>query len=275
MFYSFGEVLFDCFDDVRVMGGAAFNVAAHLASLGSQVTLISAVGNDRSGEEIINEITKRGIGSSFVKKIDNADTGKVMVTVDQQGLASYEILFPVAWDFIDFEKSYEQDSYLIFGTLALRNGESRAALMRNFEKFSKRVFDINLRPPYYSKELIDRLVKNVHVLKLNEDELNILCEYYQLSREEVVSELFNSECLEIMLITKGAEGAELLSKDGERLHKKPGYVEIVDTVGCGDAFLAGFLHHYYTNKDSLEESLARAINLSEKVAAQRGAVPFC
>jgi fructokinase len=273
MFYSFGEVLFDCFKDSKVLGGAAFNLAAHLSHLGSEVALISAVGQDAEGEEILKEIKQRGIKSQYVKVCEDLITGRVDVKVDAKGIPSYDILYPVAWDYIDFEISPQENSFLVFGTLALRSEMSRQSLITNLKNFSTRIFDVNLREPFYTPDLIIQFLDKVEVMKLNEDELDILCRFFQLEEEDMIRKLFSTENLEMVLITKGKEGATVILKDGRRYSQKPQMVEVVDTVGCGDSFLAGYLHYYYTKKVGPEEALDQAIKISTMVATQRGAMP--
>ena len=273
MFYSFGEVLFDYFEDTKVLGGAAFNLAAHLSHLGSEVALVSAVGKDNDGKEIQEELKIRSIDSRYFQVIEGAPTGRVNVVVDSNGIPSYDILHPVAWDFIDCEIKPQINSYLVFGTLALRNSVSRHSLIRNLSKFSIRIFDVNLREPYYTPELVLQFLDQVELIKLNEDEWNLLCNIFSLSKEMLTEKLFLSGRLDMILITKGKEGAELINRKREHYSRSPQVVEVVDTVGCGDSFLAGFLHYYYTKKATIDEALEKAIKISAIVASQRGAMP--
>ncbi len=272
MYYSFGETLWDVFGKDKVMGGAAFNVAAHLRKLGAQAILISGIGDDANGQEILSILNKRDMATSCIYITQEHPTGIVQVKLDSQGIPSYDIVYPSAWDFIKFEGEVPNNSTLIFGTLALRNSVSRDTLMMIKDKFSRKVFDINLRKPFYDEKVIINGLIDCNILKINDEEMLLLAQYMNVSEDNVIQYLFEKFSISLIIQTLGSKGAEISTTDGKRFKAQPPQVQVVDTVGCGDSFLAGFLYFYDTTHD-IQHALDKAVKLSSLVASKRGAVP--
>jgi fructokinase len=269
-FYCFGEALWDVYPDGAVAGGASLNVAGHLASMGKRVELITGVGDDSEGEDLIKFCRKHHIGIDFVTINDVYPTGKVLVSL-KNGHPSYEIKESVAWDHILFDGKPEDNSVLLFGSLALRNEDSRSTLFNMVDSFKFKVFDLNLRLNYYADELILTCLQYCDILKINEDE-RLYLDRLLGSRDDVtLTRLFEEFHISLVLITRGADGAEAISAT-EKFFAPAKAVEAIDTVGCGDAFLACFVNHYYSGK-TIAYSLEKAVELSGFIATKRGALP--
>jgi fructokinase len=274
----FGEVLWDLLPRGKVIGGAPFNVAAHLRNLGVPAFFLSRVGPDEWGREIGQWLMKKKIPAHWIQTDPLHSTGTVKVTLDQQHQALYEIVFPVAWDFIEETDEMislvESSCAFVFGSLACRHSVSRSTLFGLLEKAPLKVFDVNLRSPFYSKELIESLLVKADLVKMNADELAILAEWFKTGNErleEQMTFLKKSFSLDTILVTKGGDGAVLLNNDG--FFQSPGFkVRVADTVGSGDSFLAGFLKNHLAGK-SIRESLTYAGALGALVAMHHGANP--
>ena len=179
-FYTFGEILWDCLPSGRHAGGAPFNVAAHLVQLGVSASLISAIGQDPLGDEILKVAEDKGVNTQFVTRARiGLPTGTVLVTVDANGNASYELVQPVAWDEIrvlpEALEAVAQARALIFGSLAGRSPYNLDQLNRLLEiEGPMKFFDVNLRPPFANPELVMDIAKRADVIKLNDDEVGKL-----------------------------------------------------------------------------------------------------
>lgn len=272
--YCFGELLWDCFPDKEILGGAPFNVAHRLYELGAEVTMLSAVGNDARGKSALEHLVKKGLSIAHVSMLSDLPTGNVKVTLDKQGSASYQIAKGVAWDFIDIKKLPEIDrSILVFGSLALRDAFNRKQLEALLEKVEYALFDINLRPPHYDLDYLVSLLPKCDAIKLNEEELPIVLETLKLSGkslEDQLKELAVKVQIETICVTLGSRGAVLWHQGSFYSH--PGFVsKVVDTVGAGDSFLAGFIFSFYVNQQSPQDALAVGCALGSLVASKAGA----
>ncbi|MVT06964.1 carbohydrate kinase family protein [Chitinophaga tropicalis] len=277
----FGEVLWDILPDRSLPGGAPMNVAYHLQRLSIPTAMISSVGNDEKGEALLEVMAQYGLTRDFIQQDPTYETGKVYARVSPVDPLEmkYEIVKPVAWDYISdippLQALMRQsgNNYLVFGSLAARNEVSRNTLLSLLEGDRTLVFDVNLRHPYYSKELITELMHHCHILKINEEELTHISSWHQWpdNMEERAKALSVSYSIPTIIITRGAKGAALL-KDGT-FYRHPGYkVTVADTIGSGDAFLAGFL--YSTIKGSKpEECLSFAAALGALIASYHGGCP--
>ena len=172
--YCFGEVLFDVYQATKLPGGAPMNVALHLLKQGKESSLISKVGEDKNGLELIEFIKDRGGSTDLIQRSSTYETGTVNVKISDKGNASYLINEPVAWDFIDFDASLEKRvtpyDFLVYGSLAVRNQHSFETLRNLLDLDVQKVFDVNLREPYYTDSKIELLIEKADILKLNEDE---------------------------------------------------------------------------------------------------------
>ena len=273
----FGEVLFDGLPSGPVVGGAPLNVALHLHQWGVPVKMASSIGADAPGEMLLQFLSSRNFPIDGLVIDEARPTGWVDVAVDAQGQPSYTICAPSAWDAIPFDpKLAASSSVVVFGSLAMRHAKSRESVSRYFEEISYRIFDINLRPPFVEWTIIESFMQNVEVLKLNRNELG---EYLMHKGLESVQsdnqDLYQFAKLfpkvQHILITDGEHGAYAFS-DHTLWHHPIKPCDIVDTVGCGDAFLAGFLWGQAQNCH-IEKALRYATAAASAVAASNGATP--
>lgn len=273
---AIGEVLWDCFGDDRVMGGAPLNVAYHLTVLGRKANMISSIGNDDLGKEALDKISSLGISIDDIQLDQNLPTGKVNVTLNEKKSPSYEIVQPVAWDNIKKEEiqSINEPFALIFGTLAQRNENSRDAIRSLWGKAALKIYDVNLRPPFTTKEIVLDSLKNADVVKLNDDELITIGKWHDLEETDlkdigmVLVEKYN---LDVLLVTLGPNGAWCITEEGY-FRCEGVKVEVADTVGAGDAFLASVINDYL-NLEPWQDILEKANKLGAKVASLKGATP--
>ena len=272
-----GEVLWDALPEGLFLGGAPFNVACHLRMLGENVTICSSVGSDVLGEQVIKRAKQKSLDTSFIQINSDYQTGIVNVTLDVAKNASYEIVEPVAWDFIEpnnilLEEIAESD-YLVFGTLAQRNVISRKTIeqLRSFGKIN--IYDVNLRPPFNDINVIEKSLKSADIVKMNEDELKQLVAWFNLREnfESGITDLANKFNCSTVCITKGNKGSAIFRNN--KLTQQEGFnVKVKDTIGAGDSFLAALIHgiiNEQTNEDILKFSNA----VGAYVASKKGAIP--
>jgi len=272
-----GEVLWDALPDGLFLGGAAFNVACHLHALGEPVRFASRVGDDELGREIRRRMERAGLATDLVQTDPDLETGFVAVRLDARGSPTFEILAPSAWDRIEAAPALldaaRSAKALVFGSLAQRDAASRETIRRLLALDLKRVFDVNLRPPFDRREVVLECLARAHVLKLNDGEWATVCDWLGMPADlprgaENLSARFG---LETLCVTRGAAGAALWHRG--RLVEHPGFqVETVDAVGAGDSFLAALIAGLLRGRDPsivLDEANA----LGAYVASHRGATP--
>lgn len=277
----FGEVLWDILPGKTLPGGAPMNVAYHLQKLSVPTAMISSIGDDEPGQRLLEILEQHKLTTEYIQ-IDSAhETGKVHAQPSSNAPLEmkYDIVQPVAWDYISFTPALRElaqqpgDSFLVFGSLASRNMESRQTLLSLLKGNRTFVLDINLRPPHYEKELLAELLHQCHILKLNEAELSIIGAWHQWpdNMEAQVKALGLQYAIPTIIVTLGEKGAALLKKG--KFYQHPGYkVNVADTIGSGDAFLAGFL--YSTIKRySPSDALAFSCALGAVVASYHGGCP--
>jgi fructokinase len=276
----FGEVLWDLFPgkDKRA-GGAPFNVAYNLFKMGIDARMISSVGNDGLGIEIISKITGWGISTDSIQVNNNQPTSTVVATFDEHKEAHYDIVTGVAWDFI---KTLPADKALIstadalvFGSLATRGEQSRNTLFSLIESSTFNVFDINLRKPHYDMDVIRDLLHKSQVAKFNKAELLLLLESLgkdYTSEEDAINYLHDTFNLPEIIVSKGSKGA-LYAVNGS-FHLYPAvHITVEDTVGSGDAFLAGFLSKRFEKGASVNDIMQQAVSLGAFITSKEGACP--
>lgn len=273
----FGEMLWDCLPTGPVAGGAPMNVALNLHQLGLNSRLISAVGKDADGEKLLGFLRDFGLPLDLIQSKENHQTSKVLVNTADPENIKYTIVSPVAWDFINWSeennKAVEEADAFVFGTLGIRNQESLKTLIKLLHHPTLRIFDANLRPPFYDFEVIETLLGFTDILKINEDELEIFADYFgtEPNIESLCSHLDQHFPMEIICVTQGSRGA-LIYQKGE-IYTHSGYkVTVQDSIGAGDAFLSGFIKTYLEEK-SLEEILDFACKIGGFVATQKGGTP--
>ncbi|MCB0747701.1 MAG: carbohydrate kinase [Ignavibacteriae bacterium] len=272
-----GEVLWDALPEGLFLGGAPFNVACHLKMLGENVTICSSVGSDVLGEQVIKRAKQKSLDTSFIQINNDYQTGIVNVTLDAAKNASYEIVEPAAWDFIEPNNilldEIEKSDYLVFGTLAQRNLVSQKTIeqLRSFGKIN--IYDVNLRPPFNNIDVIEKSMMSADIVKMNEDELKQIASWFNLSEkfELSITDLANKFNCSTVCITKGSMGSAIFRNN--KLAEQEGFkVEVKDTIGAGDSFLAALIHgiiNEQTNEDILKFSNA----VGSYVASKKGAIP--
>jgi len=277
----FGEVLWDFLPHGTFPGGAPFNVAYHLHLLAVSVRPISAVGRDDLGEQLLQRLAQWGVSTSAITRHATLPTGRVSATLSSQGDAHYVIARDVAWDRITFApdtlKNATTSPALIFGSLALRSAENRAALKQLIDALPTnawRVFDVNLRAPHDDLALVREFASSANVLKLNATEAARLVDATESPGQEEsharsLAAQFNSS---LICITAGERGAGLLRAD-HWTWVSARRVVVADTVGAGDAFLAAFLVGLLRTVLTDIEILSAACRLGEWVASHPGATP--
>ena len=274
----FGEILWDVFPGGEKIGGAPLNVALRLKSLGIATTIVSKVGKDQLGKRLIDFIHQQGIGTEYIQQDAQFETGKVNVTLDQNGAASYEIAYPAAWDKINLvptlEEEVAQADLFLFGSLVTRDVVSKKSLLSLLKKASFKVFDVNLRAPHYSQTLIEDLMQKADLIKFNDEELAEISKamgYQEKSLEKQLRFISVKTNTPKVCVTKGGDGALLLLND--QLYDQKGFpIKVVDTVGAGDSFLATLLEGILTNK-APEIALENACAMGAMVASSTGANP--
>jgi fructokinase len=275
----FGEILWDCFGENKLLGGAPLNFAYYSSAYSdNQVYLISSVGKDEDGKKALQIIKKTSIKTDYIHEIDHP-TG--MVTVQMNPDQSHEFIIHEnrAWDHISLsDKEMDQLSgaeLLYFGTLSQRSKHNQRLLQRivdrNPEAFV--VFDLNLRGDYYSKEIIEQCLAKSSLFKLNETEWEIIKKLLSLplKDQEAYNSIFANFNLWYLCITLGDKGSLLIDRSGNTLKADPVKVKVVDTVGCGDAFAAK-LANELIRQTPAEQALSRATELAAKVAQNKGAM---
>ena len=272
---AFGEVLWDVYPDGAKLGGAPFNVIAHLTQLGVHGYMVSRIGTDEFGRKILRKMDELDCPADLIQQDPQYPTGQVLVQLDEQGKPTYDILAPAAWDFITFDAQVgaylENADLLVFGTLAARQKVSRSTLERMIKADVKKVCDINLRQSHYNKDLIEQLLDHTHILKINDEELDVLSEMFQVRQDDIVRYLMDRFHLEGLVVTLGKKGAEAYDRT-TKYYQSGIQVDVVDTVGSGDAFLAGFVRTYLDGQP-LARCLEVGCKLGAHVATHRGAIP--
>ena len=274
----FGEVLFDVFPTYRKIGGAPLNVALRLASLGIDVQIISRIGNDDLGKELITFIQENDVPTDAIQIDETYPTGEVLVQLDKKGSASFTINYPVAWDEIEVttqaKNAVNNADALVFGSLVCRDDTSYKTLQKLIKKAKYKIFDVNLRAPFYTKELLVNLMNKSDFIKFNDDELYEISEYLNSpfhSLEQNILFIAKETNAKSICVTKGNHGAVLYYKG--QMYYNSGYkINVADTVGAGDSFLAGLLSKLLVDEEP-QKAIDFACALGALVASNEGANP--
>lgn len=272
-----GELLWDSLPLGLFLGGAPFNVACHLHTLGSEVAVVSRVGDDVLGREALRRLNVRGVSAELVQVDENLPTGFVEVTLDTAGVPEYVIVEPAAWDAIvatpPAAAAMKAASAVVFGTLAQRSTASRESIRELLQVPGVKVLDLNLRPPFDEPEVIEWSLEAADVVKLSEEELHHLESLLDLPAGpgQALEVLASRFALKAACVTRGARGA-LLWQEGEVFEHGGYHVEVQDTVGAGDAFLAALLVGLLHGEKG-ERLLRYANHLGAYVASQFGGTP--
>jgi len=289
-FYAFGEILWDCLPSGRHAGGAPFNVSAHLAQIGVSASLISCVGRDPLGDEILQVAKDKGVNAEFISRARiGLGTGTVLVTVDANGNATYELVQPAAWDEITVPAealaAVSKSRALIYGSLAGRSPYNLNQLAQLLElEGPLKFFDVNLRPPFADPPLVMELAKRAHVLKMNDGEVGQLAHWLRTgelvpdtprSLDAIASAcatIAEATCASHICVTMAEDGAAMWDR-GELVTAPAPRIVVQDTVGAGDAFMAGLMVGL-TRGNETKKVLENACRLGAFVASHHGATPL-
>lgn len=274
-----GEILWDVFPDGSVLGGAPGNFAMHVNSLGMEGYAVSTIGRDNLGSSVKDIFQERGL-KSCLTEVDHP-TGTVVVTLDEEGKATYDFTKNSAWDYItlspDAKSLASECDAVCFGSLGQRSTISRDTIYR-FLKLTKksciRIFDINIRENYYSRDIIEGSLEHANVLKLNDEELPLITEMLSLpeNEDECLKLLKSRYSLDLVIVTKGADGSRLYRSETDDSFVVPGKTVVVDTVGAGDSFTAAVAVGLLSG-DSLQDINVRANEVAAYVCGQKGGTP--
>lgn len=277
-----GELLFDVFPTGKKIGGAPVNFAYHVCQLGVESLAISAVGQDELGDEIIDILNEKSV--NYVVPRVAEPTGTVQVTLDEKGVPSYEICEGVAWDNIPCSKELvevaKRCKAFCFGSLAQRAEQSCNAIHLFLDSMAKdeetlRIFDINLRQAFYSREIIEVSLAKSNILKINDEEFVIVGKmlgYDSADFEKGCRYLMDKYDLKMVILTCGAEGSYIFWGEKEKSFLATPKVEVADTVGAGDSFTAAFVASLLKGL-SVAEAHRKAVEVSAYVCTQSGAMP--
>ena len=280
---AMGDGLWDLFPDGPRFGGATANYACHASILGANVHMVSGVGQDERGEALLQVYQKHGVSTDLVQVLKDYPTGVVNVELTESGLPTFTIGENAAWEHWEWNQEIEgtvrQADALYFGTLGKRGESSRKGIRRALavvqDQNMPRILDINLRAPFYDDALIRESIALSSVLKLSDEELERVAQACELNASQSstasLEELRSKFGLEFVVMTRGAEGAVLISEEG--LVEQPGELAtVVDTVGAGDSFTASMTLGLLEGKD-YPQILKDACKVAAGVCSHAGAVP--
>jgi len=276
-----GEALWDVLPEGKKIGGAPANFAYHVSQLGFQSEVVSAIGNDKLGNEILNNFNEKKL-NYMLDKVPYS-TGTVQVELDNKGVPSYIIKENVAWDNIPFSQTLEElakhTQAVCFGSLAQRNIVSRETINKFLDAMladvdQLKIFDINLRQEFYSKEVLQTSFIKCNVLKINDEELATISRIFGFSGVDLQDKCWNilaKFSLKILILTCGINGSYVFSP-GQISYLETPKVEVADTVGAGDSFTGAFCAAILKGK-SVKEAHRLAVQVSAYVCTQNGAMP--
>ena len=275
-----GEILFDVLPEGKKLGGAPANFAYHATQFGLNGCAVSAIGEDKWGEEILEQLADKKMKVHLEKT--QYPTGRVMVELDSAGVPTYDIKEGVAYDNIPWTPAIEEiaknTKAVCFGSLAQRSPVSRATIRKFLEtmpqKDTLRIFDINLRQEFYSKEVIQESMRHCNILKINDEELVTISRmfgYPGIDLENKCWIMLAKYNLQMLILTCGVNGSYVFSRGVVSFQETP-KVEVADTVGAGDSFTSAFCSAILKGK-SVPEAHKLAVSVSAFVCTQKGAMP--
>lgn len=275
-----GELVWDMLPGGRQLGGAPVNFAYWCGRLGAEGYPVSAVGGDDLGREAFDRLAGTGLDLGYVQR-NALPTGRVNVTLSGKGIPEYDIVEGVAWDALEadartLELAAQADA-VCWGSLAQRSEASRraiAAILGATRPECLKVFDINIRQHWYSREIVTASLRQADVLKLNEDELPLVASLLVIVKtgEETIAELIRTFSLRYVIYTAGADHSEIHSAEGLLSHIPTPKVEVADTVGAGDSFTAAFITSLLQG-DPVAACHRKAVETAAEVCTVHGAIP--
>ncbi len=280
---SFGEVLWDIFPDGEKFGGAPANFACHAAILGGEVSMVTALGNDRRGQLAINTLEDYGIDTELIQISPNTSTGIVQIELDAFGKPEFTIQPNSAWDTVAWNSNLAERipnaDAVYFGTLGQRQEPARSTIQQALATAARskvtRIVDINLRAPFFTKDTITYSIMHASLLKLSDEELPLVCQALNItlekSAEASLQRIKSIADLEGIVMTCGEKGAILVNDNGTV--NQPAFpTEVKDTVGAGDSFAAAFLMGWLQGKSD-DLILQQACTIASTTCNHWGAVP--
>ena len=275
---SFGEILWDKLPSGKVPGGAPLNFAYRLNFFQNSLSIISKVGDDSLGKGLTEFLNKNGLDTEYIQISKIYKTGEVNVSIDKNGIADYDILNPVAWDDISLNlKNIEltkNSSVFVFGSLICRNMTSRRTLKELLKIAPFKLFDINLRSPYYNMNLIEELMLSSDFIKFNYEEIEEISTIYinkKATLENMIETISEKTKTKNICVTMGEKGACYYTNNS--FYYQDGFkINVLDTVGAGDSFLATLVEGIL-NKTKPQEILKKACAVAALVASKEGATP--
>ena len=274
-----GEALWDCLPEGKKLGGAPANFAYHAGQFGFDTLAVSALGEDALGDETIGALEEHKL--NYLMPRIPYPTGTVQVTLDEQGIPTYNIREGVAWDNIPFtdeiEKVANNCRAVCFGSLAQRSVVSRETIGKFLDAtpaYCVKIFDINLRQSFYTKEIIEQSMRRCNILKINDEELVVVSRMFglpDLDEEKRCKQLISDYNLDILVLTCGTNGSYVFTADKSYYQPTP-KVQVADTVGAGDSFTGSFCAALLKGMP-IHEAHALAVKVSAFVCTQNGAMP--
>lgn len=277
-----GEALWDVLPDRKSLGGAPANFAYHVSQFGLHSYVVSAVGNDKLGHEIIDNFASKKLNSLLASVPYN--TGTVQVGLDEVGVPCYTIEENVAWDNIPFTPELQELAHhtraVCFGSLAQRSAVSCQTINRFLDTMpggegQYKIFDINLRQNFYTEEIVSNSLQKCNILKINDEEFLIVSRmlgYPDIEMEKGCEMILEKYNLEMLILTCGADGSYVFTPDNDVSFIETPEVDVADTVGAGDSFTAAFVASILKGK-SVADAHRIAVNVSAYVCTQNGAMP--
>lgn len=277
-----GEALWDVLPEGKKIGGAPANFAYHVSQFGLPGYVVSAVGDDALGKEIVENFTSKGL-NQLIAEVPYP-TGTVQVEIDQAGIPQYDIKENVAWDNIPYTDSLEalakRTKAVCFGSLAQRNVVSRETINRFLDAMPQSddslvVFDVNLRQGFYNKEILCNSMSRCNILKINDEELVTVSRmfgYPGIDLQDKCWILLGKYNLKMLILTCGINGSYVFTPGNVSFQPTP-KVEVADTVGAGDSFTAAFIASILKGR-SVQEAHSRAVRTSAYVCTKKGAMPI-
>ena len=277
-----GEALWDVLPEGKKIGGAPANFAYHVSQFGLPSCVVSAIGDDALGKEIIENFTSKGL-DQLIAEVPYP-TGTVQVEIDQTGIPLYDIMENVAWDNIPYTEHLDalakRTKAVCFGSLAQRNVVSRETINHFLDTMPKDddsliVFDVNLRQGFYNKEILCKSMQNCNILKINDEELITVSRmfgYPGIDLQDKCWILLGKYNLKMLILTCGINGSYVFTPGNVSFQPTP-KVEVADTVGAGDSFTAAFIASILKGK-SVTEAHSIAVKTSAFVCTQKGAMPI-
>ena len=274
----FGELLWDNLPTGKVAGGAPFNIVNRATALGMSAEVITSVGSDTLGKELIKLVSSKGNSTKFIQQHKTLQTSVVNIEVGPNGEPHYDIVHPVAWDDVTLDESVvslvKNASSFVYSSLGLRDERSREVLFQLLEHAQLKICDINLRDGHFTQKTILRMIEKADILRANESELEMISSWLNLThlnRREQMQSLTERYNYKMVITTLGGEGA-VCYKDDE-FHVQPVFkVNVKDTVGAGDAFLASFIYSYL-GLQPIDKCLKFACAVGSITASKNGGTP--